>query len=99
MGLEQYAGMSLEEKVTVILVKQDNIENLIAAKPCPSPDCIRCRGDVAELKVWKTKRETELAAEAEQKDDKQAREAWVIPLWASVIFSAAAIVFSIIKGG
>lgn len=50
-GLEQYSGMSMEEKVTVLLVKFDDLERSIMAKPCPSPECIKCRGDIAEMKV------------------------------------------------
>ncbi len=54
-GLEQYAGMTMEEKVTVLLVKFDDLERSIMAKPCPSPECVKCRGDVAELKVMYAK--------------------------------------------
>jgi hypothetical protein len=50
-GLEQYAGMTMEEKVTVLLVKFDDLERNILAKPCPSPECVRCRADIAEMKV------------------------------------------------
>lgn len=96
MGLEQYAGMSLEEKVTVILVKQDNIENLIAAKPCPSPQCIRCQADVADLKLKEAERATREAAEAASEQDDQEREAWVVPMWAMVITTVISVATTVV---
>lgn len=39
-GLEQYQGMSADEKLTVLCVKMDNIEaRLDSLPPCPSPRC------------------------------------------------------------
>lgn len=98
MGLEQYAGMNVEQKLSTLLVKVDNLEQHIIAKPCPSPECVRCRADVAELKQWKAMRTAQLEDEAEAENDKQSREAWVIPMWVSVIVSVGAIVFSLIMG-
>lgn len=39
-GLEQYQGMSADEKLTVLCVKMDNLERrLDATPPCPAPRC------------------------------------------------------------
>jgi len=39
-GLEQYKGMTADEKLTVLCVKMDNIEaRLDSLPPCPSPRC------------------------------------------------------------
>ena len=39
-GLEQYRGMTADEKLTVLCVKMDNIETrLDQLPPCPSPRC------------------------------------------------------------
>lgn len=40
MGLEEYQGMNVDQKLTVLCVKMDNIEKrLDAAPPCPSTRC------------------------------------------------------------
>ena len=40
VGLEQYKGMTADEKLTVLCVKMDNIEaRLDSLPPCPSPRC------------------------------------------------------------
>jgi hypothetical protein len=39
-GLEQYRGMTADEKLTALCVKMDNIEaRLDSLPPCPSPRC------------------------------------------------------------
>lgn len=95
MGLEQYAGMSDEIKLATLLVKVDNIESLIAAKPCPSLECVQYRQRLQSLEEWRTKRVAELALNAEREDIEQAREAWVIPMWVAVLVSAATMVISL----
>jgi len=95
MGLEQYAGMSDEVKLATLLVKVDNIESLIAAKPCPSQECVQYRQRLQSLEEWRTKRMAEIAKEDEIDQDHKAREAWVIPMWVAVGVSAATMVISL----
>lgn len=102
MGLEQYAGMSDEQKLVALLVKMDNIEyrfdgleKRIDTKPCPSPECLRCQQDLADLKSWRVKREAELNRDAESEQDDQEREAWVVPMWAMVIMTAVSLIVTV----
>lgn len=98
MGLEQYAGMDDSQKLTALLVKVDNLERRVVEKPCPSPECLACRKDIADLKLWQASRIAQLADEADREDQEASREAWVVPMWVSVLISAAAIVISLLEG-
>lgn len=62
MGLEQYAGMTSDEKIIAVLVevsglKEDlsEMKDMMKAKPCPSPDCVKCKSDISQMQILFTK--------------------------------------------
>jgi hypothetical protein len=96
VSLSQYAGMTDEQKLMTVLVKLDNLEKQIMDKPCPSPECLQCRQRIGTLEMWMTKRMAELADEKEIEESESQREAWVVPMWVSVIVSVSAIMISLL---
>ena len=40
MGLEEYQGMTLDQKLTTLCVKMENVEDMVRSRPqCPSSKC------------------------------------------------------------
>lgn len=89
MTLAQYAGMTADEKLMVVITKLDGLERQVANKPCPSPLCLECRTMITNIEDRLVRVETEREIEKETADNGKARASW---FWPMVVSTALALV-------